>query len=70
MAKLMWKRVEDDWSDPPSKAATGYTYRARVPGGWLVSVWAGTKDNQKWGGGITYYPDPDERWVAAVDEVL
>jgi hypothetical protein len=32
------------------------TERAKVPGGWLVSVCIGT------GIGVTFYADPDHRW--------
>ncbi len=32
------------------------TYRAKVPGGWLV--WTGRYDQ----GGLTFYPDPNHEW--------
>ncbi len=56
MPKLEWKRIEDQWDDPAKPQ--GFTYRAKVPGGWLVSVWAGTEDNHGMGGGLTFVPDP------------
>lgn len=34
-----------------------------------VSVWAGTENNQKWGGGLTFYQDPENKWLKAVHEV-
>lgn len=57
--KLVWKRIEDRWNGPPPN---GYTYRAKVPGGWLVSVWAGEKNHQPVGAGVTFLPDPDHLW--------
>jgi len=46
---LIWEKLEDDFSsyDP--------TYRAKVPGGWLIRVGEGS-------GGITFYPDPEHLW--------
>lgn len=66
MPKLIWKRVENEWHDP--SMPEGYTYRAKVPGGWLVSVWAGTAKEQKWGGGLTFMPDAGGEWLKQVDE--
>lgn len=60
MAKLTWERIDDEWDDPARPM--GFTYRAEVRGGWLVSVWAGTKRDQRWGGGLTFVPDPDHAW--------
>ena len=62
-----WKLVANTWSTPGSR---GYTYAAKVPGGWLISVWAGDKINPKdkndrndaFGGGLTFYPDPNHTW--------
>lgn len=51
------------------------TYRAAVPGGWLVTVWADVVDKATakkrgneigpghWGGGLTFVPDPEHKWV-------
>jgi hypothetical protein len=60
MAKLSWKRIEDEWHDHAKPQ--GYTYRAEVPGGWLVSVWSGDAKHHAHGGGITFLPDPDKSW--------
>lgn len=27
-----------------------------------MSVWAGDKKSQKWGGGLTFVPDPNGDW--------
>lgn len=67
MAKLVWERIEDLWKD--DSKPEGYTYRAKVPGGWLVSVWAGDEKKQQHGGGLTFYPDPNNEWFRAVDVI-
>lgn len=63
--ELVWKQIKnEDWI---TKAGPGgYTYR-RITGGWLVSVWAGDGKTQRWGGGLTFVPDPHGEWV--IDEV-
>jgi hypothetical protein len=38
------------------------TYRARVPGGWLVQVQRSTGDNSASTGGLAFYPDPNHEW--------
>jgi hypothetical protein len=60
MAKLTWEELaRDDDSDI-------VTWRAKVPGGWLVTVWA-ARDHanatgaarpggSNWGGGLTFVP--------------
>ena len=67
--KLKWERlgvddtgdIKDEWME---------TYRAAVPGGWLVTVWAdvevktGPVPPGWWGGGVTFVPDPEHAWVA------
>lgn len=68
MAKLIWNRIEDDWKD--SSKPEGYTYRAEVPGGWLISVWAGSDKKQPYGGGLTFYPDPEHKWRGLVDDAI
>ena len=67
MAKLAWIRIHDEWRD--ESKPQGYTYRAKVPGGWLVSVWAGDAKKHQHGGGLTFYPDPEYRWTNEVEEV-
>ena len=60
-----------NWQEVPETAASTmpashYTFRAAVPGGWLVAIWAGEdKKNacaDRWGGGLTFVPDPDHAW--------
>lgn len=34
------------------------TWRAKVPGGWLVTV----RSNGGKSGGLTFYPDPHHQW--------
>ncbi len=66
--QLFWQRVQEMYGN--ETADTCSTYRAEVPGGWLVSVWAGQKPTppykdtnfQTWGGGVTFVPDPSHSW--------
>lgn len=71
MMKLEWKQVkrEPDGSDI-------VTWRAKVPGGWLVSVWAAMPQanaggkapvpgGSNWGGGLTFMPDHANPWDVA-----
>jgi len=70
MMKLEWKQVkrEPDGSDI-------VTWRAKVPGGWLVSVWAAASranaagthvpGGSNWGGGVTFVPDHPNPWDVA-----
>ena len=55
---LSWERV---------KMTPRYfqTYRARVPGGWLVVT---THGGAAGGLGLTYCPDPEYQWEGAPDE--
>ena len=63
---LDWVLLEETY-DPVQPKPDGFTYRARVPGGWLVSVWAGTMEKHGMGGGLTFLPDPDDKWDSLVD---
>jgi hypothetical protein len=47
---LQWQKLSDKGSPYSS------TFRAKVPGGWLVQVRA------EGGSGITFYPDPEHEW--------
>ena len=67
MGRLIWNRIEEEWKTDAKPG--GYTYRAKVPGGWLVSVWAGSEKEQKWGGGLTFIHDPDYTWFKQVNEI-
>jgi hypothetical protein len=53
---LIWEKIETEGYGGPS-----YSYRARVPGGWLVCF----VDNIAEGGagGLTFYPDPNHSWT-------
>jgi hypothetical protein len=61
MPKLNWELVDEKYT--PDAKPGGFTYRALVPGGWLVAVWAGDKQKHGQGGGLTFYPDPEHRWI-------
>lgn len=63
--KLIWERLDNAW--PGKVVPEGYTYRAKVPGGWLVSVWAGDEKMQVWGGGLTFVPDDKHEWDLGSD---
>jgi hypothetical protein len=70
---LSWKRVQEVYGG--KKTPTCSTYRAKVPGGWLVSIWAGPRPSKKyedtsrqtWAGGVAFVPDPMHR-LWKVDE--
>jgi hypothetical protein len=66
--KLHWERVDEDWGGEDTPICS--TWRAKIEGGWLVSVWAGpsTTDTNKHrnGGGLTFVPDFDWRWDPAL----
>jgi hypothetical protein len=40
----------------------GDSYRAKVPGGWLVLVRALQRDGNSTPGGLTFVPDPEHTW--------
>lgn len=65
--KLVWEKLNDHWND--KSLPEGHTYRAQIPGGWLVSVWAGPKLNQQSGGGLTFVPDAGHLWDAELEEL-
>lgn len=63
MAKvtLDWELLDERWT-PGDTLPDAYTYRAKVPGGWLVAIWAGDHHDHAWGGGLTFVPDPTHSW--------
>jgi hypothetical protein len=51
------------WEQIDSVPANFTVYRAKVPGGWLISI------NLHDGQGLTFYPDPNHEWgVKTLDE--
>jgi len=51
MKTIPWETIESSDTSPD------ITRRAKVPGGWLVSVhW------EPGGGGLTFVPDPNHTW--------
>jgi hypothetical protein len=54
-AEIVWEKLTQT---PSMKlpAFAGNTWRAKVPGGWLVSLQSPT------GVGLTFYPDPHHGW--------
>lgn len=63
--KLIWVCIQDAYPNAPKAKPDGFTYRAKVPGGWLVAVWAGTPGDHGMGGGVTFLPDPGHTWHVA-----
>ncbi len=65
--RLAWKRIKETYGgaaeEESKRPDKGFTYRAKVPGGWLVAVWAGENKDHRWGGGLTFVPDSDETWT-------
>jgi hypothetical protein len=54
MAKLEWERVDVGRATTDTQVS-GYTIRAKVPGGWLVNILDG-------GASLTFVPDPKHEW--------
>lgn len=48
---LVWEKLKKD-----EVFHSAQSFRAKVPGGWFVSVQAHT------GVGVTFYPDPEHQW--------
>jgi hypothetical protein len=72
MAKLKWELLASD-----NDNSDIVTWRAEVPGGWLVSVWPakatpeGTvgpsySGGTNLGGGLTFLPDNEHRWKPTI----
>lgn len=55
---LVWEEVAQQ--SPPVTGAR--TLRARVPGGWLVTIWVDTTKAAPPGGGLAFVPDPTHSW--------
>ena len=51
------------WQQVTNSKTTIRCERARVPGGWLVAAYEGENlDSSRHGIGLTFVPDPDNRW--------
>ena len=50
---LKWEEIRNE--ETPSGYGFPPVYRAKVPGGWLLTKWNETASP-------TFYPDPDHRW--------
>ena len=63
--------MKEVYGNQKEDAPTCSTYRARVPGGWLVAIWAAptadkkNKDTnrQTFAGGVTFVLDPTHKWA-------
>ena len=62
MPKLEWKCVQEDYANARKPKPDSFTYRAKVPGGWLVAVWGGTAAEHGLAGGATFVPDQHWTW--------
>lgn len=51
---LVWESLKTTCEDQPGNVFI--MRRAKVPGGWLLTVGVGN------GGGVTFYPDPKHQW--------
>ena len=72
MGTLQWEAIEEtyDAKQHPPNSYGGYTYRSRVPGGWLVAIWAGNSPHDHaWGGGLTFVPDANHKWEVAIRDL-
>lgn len=50
---LVWEELKND-------GGPRYSYRSKVPGGWLLSTCESTGDGI--GSGVTFIPDPNHDW--------
>jgi hypothetical protein len=72
--QLEWKRMTEVYDG--KNVPTCSTYRAKVPGGWLIAIWAGPTTDKKnentnmqtFGGGVTFVPDPPGGGGWALDD--
>jgi hypothetical protein len=73
MLKVYWKEIEHNWrwGSGETTIPAFSLLRAKVPGGWLVTIQGAQVQTQKWGevinhyeapGGITFIPDPNYLW--------
>jgi hypothetical protein len=62
--QLRWQRLTESYEGNPLKR--GFTYRAEVPGGWLVTVCAGKPGKGQFGG-LCFIADAAHEWQLAVD---
>lgn len=69
--QLEWTRVQEVYGDKTKvDTPTCSTYRAEVPGGWLVAIWSAPAATPKnvdtnkhtFAGGLTFVPDPTHAW--------
>jgi hypothetical protein len=58
---LYWELMYEHYN-PWGTGPDSFTYRAQVPGGWLVATWAGTPKEHGQGGGLAFVPDADHTW--------
>jgi hypothetical protein len=58
--KLHWEKLNS--AEPKHEFTYASVYRAKVPGGWLLSVFY-TSGHQDGGVSLTFVPDPTLVWV-------
>lgn len=60
---LEWTCIEEKYPNAKHALPDSFTYRAPVPGGWLVATWAGSEPVHGKGGGLTFVSDPTHSWA-------
>jgi len=64
--ELEWELIKDNFEE---QADLGYVYRAKVIGGWLVSIFDRRRFASQAGGcSLTFVPDKSHSWVVATRE--
>ncbi|MBF9000558.1 hypothetical protein [Vibrio nitrifigilis] len=48
------------WEELKNKGGPRYSYRTKIPGGWLIATCEADSDGI--GSGVTFIPDPDHQW--------
>jgi hypothetical protein len=64
---LVWEEIPTEFKNTLGRpmSAQSVTFRARVPGGWLVWTLMGIGAGGLGGstsGGLSFYPDPEHKW--------
>lgn len=58
--KLHWEKLRT--AEPKYEFTYGTIYRAKVPGGWLLTVFYSSGHHDGGGISLTFMPDPGHAW--------